>query len=114
VVALNANGIATISTSTLSPGSTHTLTATYAGNTSFAPSTSASVALIVYAAAPVSTTTALTATPNPPTPARPPADPSPSTTARHSSERLRLVPAQAAQPQRFTPQPPLLPQRRIT
>ena len=67
VVALNANGIATISTSTLSPGSTHTLTATYAGNTSFAPSTSASVALIVYAAAPVSTTTALTATPNPAT-----------------------------------------------
>jgi glucuronoarabinoxylan endo-1,4-beta-xylanase len=65
VVALNASGVATLSTSTLSPGATHTLTATYAGTTGYASSTSAPVSLIVYSATPVATTTSLTATPNP-------------------------------------------------
>jgi O-glycosyl hydrolase len=62
---LNASGVATFSTSTLSAGVTHTLTATYGGTTSFATSSSASVALVVNAPIPVATTTALTATPNP-------------------------------------------------
>jgi O-glycosyl hydrolase len=65
VIALNASGVAVFSTSTLSPGATHSLTATYAGNSSFAPSTSLSVPLVVNAVVPVATTTALTATPNP-------------------------------------------------
>ncbi len=62
---INASGVATLSTSTLSAGATHKLTATYGGTTSFAPSTSAAVSLVVNAAVPTTTTTALTATPNP-------------------------------------------------
>jgi O-glycosyl hydrolase len=62
-----ANGVASLTVSTLSAGATHTLTAVYAGTTSYLTSTSAAVALVVNAAVPTSTTTVLTATPNPAT-----------------------------------------------
>jgi O-glycosyl hydrolase len=62
---INASGVATLSTSTLSAGTTHALTATYGGTTSFATSSSAPVSLVVNAAVAVATTTVLTATPNP-------------------------------------------------
>lgn len=65
VVALNASGVAILSTSALTPGATHTLAATYAGTTGYAASASASVPLLVYSVSTVATTTVLTATPNP-------------------------------------------------
>jgi O-glycosyl hydrolase len=43
------NGVATLTTTTLASGTTHTLTATFAGDSSFAPSTSSPVSLIVNA-----------------------------------------------------------------
>jgi O-glycosyl hydrolase len=60
-------GVASLTTSTLSAGTTHSLTASFAGTASFAASTSAAVSLVVNAAAAslATTTTTLTATPNP-------------------------------------------------
>jgi hypothetical protein len=60
---LNAGGVATLSISTLSVA-THSITASYAGNTSFNASTSLAVSQVVNRAA---STTALSATPNPST-----------------------------------------------
>lgn len=59
------NGVASLTLNTLSAGTTHSLTAIYAGTSSFATSTSAPVALVVNAPVAVATTTSLTATPNP-------------------------------------------------
>jgi O-glycosyl hydrolase len=58
------NGVASFTISTFAAG-THSLTASFAGTTSYAASTSAAVSLVVNAPAPAATTTVLTATPNP-------------------------------------------------
>ena len=61
--ALNGSGVATLSVSTLAIGS-HSITASYAGAGSFTASTSAAVPLVIAA---ITTTTSLTALPNPAT-----------------------------------------------
>lgn len=52
-VALNASGVATLSTASLAAGS-HSITATYSGDTNFAGSTSAAIAIVVQAPPPPS------------------------------------------------------------
>ncbi|WP_433975655.1 Ig-like domain repeat protein [Tunturiibacter lichenicola] len=59
------NGVASFTTSTLSAGTTHSLTASFAGTASFAASSSAAVPLVVAAPSPTPTSLVLMATPNP-------------------------------------------------
>src|SRR6202789_4543182 len=56
------NGVATLTISTLAAGTTHSLTASYGGDSSFNSSTSNTVSLVVN---PAATSLVLTATPNP-------------------------------------------------
>ena len=65
-VNFNSSGIATFSDSSLSVGS-HSVTAVYSGNTAFATSTSSPVTAVISAVSPASTTTTLSASPNPAT-----------------------------------------------
>jgi hypothetical protein len=65
-VNVNSSGVATTTVSTLSVGS-HSLTAVYSGNNSFATSASNAVTEVVSSATPTTTSTALTANPNPAT-----------------------------------------------
>jgi hypothetical protein len=64
---LNGSGVATYSTSTLSAGS-HSITAGYGGDANFSGSTSAVLTQVVNTAVLLSTTTALTSSPNPSAP----------------------------------------------
>lgn len=61
---LDASGFATVVTSTLTTG-THSMTASYVGDTSFNPSNSTAVSQVVNAATGAATTTALASAPNP-------------------------------------------------
>jgi O-glycosyl hydrolase len=59
------NGVASYTTSTLAPATTHTLTASYAGVTGLLPSTSAAVAEVISPVGPAASTTVLAVSPNP-------------------------------------------------